>query len=65
MNNYVTNAINLKSYNLNDADKIIVLDNGEVNAVGTHEELLRSCEPYREIAVSQLSEKELGLEVDA
>ena len=36
-----------------DADKIIVLDNGEVNAVGTHEELLSSNEIYREVYESQ------------
>ncbi len=36
-----------------DADKIIVLDNGEVNAVGTHEELLHSNEIYREVYESQ------------
>lgn len=47
------------------AEKIIVLSDGKIDGVGTHAELLRSCETYREIAVSQLSEKELGLEVDA
>ena len=47
------------------AEKIIVLTDGKIDGMGTHEELLRSCETYREIAVSQLSEKELGLEVDA
>ncbi len=45
------------------ADKIIVLKDGQIDGVGTHEELLRSCETYREIAVSQLSAKELGMEV--
>ena len=47
------------------AEKIIVLSDGKIDGIGTHEALLRSCETYREIAVSQLSEKELGLEVDA
>ena len=47
------------------AEKIIVLTDGKIDGMGTHEELLRSCKTYREIAVSQLSEKELGLEVDA
>ena len=45
------------------ADKIIVLKDGQIDGVGTHEELLRSCDTYREIAVSQLSAKELGMEV--
>ena len=47
------------------AEKIIVLTDGRIDGMGTHAELLHSCETYREIAVSQLSEKELGLEVDA
>lgn len=42
------------------ADKIIVLDDGVVVGQGTHEELLKTCEEYREIATSQLSEEELG-----
>ena len=42
-----------------DADQIIVLDNGKIAGKGTHEELLASCEIYREIALSQLSEEEL------
>ena len=41
------------------ADQIIVLDNGSIVGLGKHEELLESCETYREIAKSQLSEKEL------
>jgi ATP-binding cassette subfamily B protein len=41
------------------ADQIIVLENGEIVGRGTHRELLRSCEIYREIARSQLSEEEL------
>ena len=41
------------------ADKIIVLDNGRVVGIGKHKELLRTCEVYKEIAGSQLSEKEL------
>ena len=42
-----------------NADKIIVLDNGESVGVGTHEELLKSCEVYKQIALSQLSKEEL------
>ena len=43
------------------ADQIIVLDEGRVVGQGTHEELLRSCPAYLEIAQSQLSAAELGL----
>ena len=42
-----------------DADKIIVLDEGKMVGIGTHDELMKSCEVYRQIAYSQLS-KELG-----
>jgi len=38
------------------ADRIIVLDDGQIAGMGTHTELLESCEPYREIVVSQLGE---------
>ena len=41
------------------ADRIIVLDDGKIAGMGTHRELLRECEAYREIARSQLSEAEL------
>lgn len=44
---------------IKEADKIIVLDQGNVVGVGTHKELLESCEVYKEIALSQLSEEEL------
>lgn len=40
-----------------DLDKIIVLDNGEIAAIGTHEELIKICEIYRSIAISQLGEE--------
>ncbi|MBQ6477620.1 MAG: ABC transporter ATP-binding protein [Bacilli bacterium] len=42
-----------------NADKIIVLDKGECVGIGTHEELLKTCQIYKEIAFSQLSEEEL------
>lgn len=42
-----------------DADQIIVLDEGKMVGKGTHRELLNSCDVYREIAMSQLSEEEL------
>jgi ATP-binding cassette subfamily B protein len=41
------------------ADKIVVLDEGRVVGQGTHAELLRTCDQYREIAYSQLSPEEL------
>ena len=42
-----------------NADKIIVLDNGECVGMGTHKELLKTCDIYKQIALSQLSRKEL------
>ena len=42
-----------------NADKIVVLDKGECVGMGTHQELLKNCEVYKEIALSQLSEEEL------
>ena len=43
-----------------NADKILVLDNGECVGQGTHKELLKTCEIYKQIALSQLSEEELN-----
>ena len=45
-----------------NADQILVLDGGRIVGCGTHSALLRSCETYREIALSQLSAAELGEE---
>ncbi len=42
-----------------NADKIMVLDNGKCVGIGTHKELLKNCEVYKEIALSQLSKEEL------
>ena len=44
-----------------NADRIIVLDEGRVVGAGTHRELLKTCDVYREIAMSQLSEEELAV----
>ena len=44
-----------------DADQIVVLDKGEVVGLGKHEDLVRNCPVYQEIALSQLSKEELGL----
>lgn len=45
---------------IKDADQIMVLDEGKVVGLGTHESLLKTCDVYREIARSQLSEEELN-----
>lgn len=42
-----------------NADKIVVLDNGRCVGIGTHKELLKTCEVYKQIALSQLSKEEL------
>lgn len=44
---------------IKDADKIIVLENGNMVGIGRHEELIENCEVYKEIALSQLSKEEL------
>ena len=43
-----------------NADQIIVLDDGNMEGIGTHKELMKNCEVYRQIAMSQLSEEELA-----
>lgn len=44
-----------------DADKIIVLDNGKIVGMGKHDELLKTCDVYKEIALSQLSKEALTI----
>lgn len=46
------------------ADQILVLDDGKIVGKGTHEELLKDCDVYKQIASSQLSAKELGVEAE-
>lgn len=46
---------------IKDADRIVVLDDGEVVGIGTHQELMINCEVYQEIAYSQLSKEELEI----
>lgn len=45
---------------IRNADKIVVLDEGKAVGIGTHEELMKNCKVYQEIAMSQLSAEELG-----
>lgn len=45
---------------IRDADKIIVLENGKIAGMGRHEELMKTCETYQQIALSQLSKEELA-----
>ena len=45
---------------IRDADRIIVLEDGNIAGQGTHDELMKNCEVYRQIAYSQLSEEELA-----
>ena len=45
---------------IRDADRIIVLDEGQIAGIGTHDELMQNCEVYRQIAYSQLSKEELA-----
>jgi ATP-binding cassette subfamily B multidrug efflux pump len=47
------------------AEQIVVLDNGEVAGIGTHGELMKNCNVYREIALSQLSREELNHDTTA
>ncbi len=50
--------ISQRTTSLKDADKIIVMDDGTSVGIGTHDELLETCEVYREIYQSQMNEKE-------
>lgn len=50
--------VSQRATSIKNADKIIVLDEGEVKGIGTHEELFDSCDVYREICLSQVSKEE-------
>ena len=60
---YIKNATNLivaqRVGTIKEADKILVLDEGKLVGSGTHKELLKNCDIYREIAISQLGEEEV------
>ncbi len=42
------------------ADRIVVLENGGIAGIGTHDELMTTCETYREIVLSQVTEEEVA-----
>lgn len=50
--------VSQRATSIRNADKIIVLDEGEVKGIGTHEELFDTCDVYREICLSQVSKEE-------
>lgn len=52
--------VSQRATSIKQADQILVLDDGKLAGKGTHEELLETCEVYREICLSQLSEKEVN-----
>lgn len=52
--------VSQRATSIKQADKILVLDDGELAGVGTHKELMETCEVYREICLSQLSEQEVN-----
>lgn len=52
--------VSQRATSIKHADKILVLDDGELAGVGTHQELMESCQIYREICLSQLSEQEVN-----
>ena len=51
--------VSQRASSVRQTDKILVLDDGELAGVGTHEQLFKSCQVYREICLSQLSEEEV------
>ena len=55
--------ISQRTTSLKEADKIIVMDDGEAVGIGTHDELLKNCDVYSEIYRSQMNEKEDGSNV--
>ena len=63
LKNYTKNATSLivaqRIGTIMNADKIVVLDSGKCVGIGTHKELLKTCDIYKQIALSQLSKEEL------
>lgn len=54
--------VSQRAASVRDADRIIVLDDGELSGIGTHEELMRTCDVYREIYESQFGRVRTGME---
>ena len=52
--------VSQRAASIRNADQILVLEDGRQAGLGTHEELLKTCEVYREICMSQLSEEEMN-----
>ena len=61
MGNSTTLIVAQRISSIMTADQIVVLDHGRIVGLGKHEELMETCEIYREIAASQLSEEEVGV----
>lgn len=53
--------VSQRASTVKDADKIIVFDNGEIKGIGTHDYLMNNCDVYKEIFLSQLSQKEAAI----
>lgn len=53
-------VVSQRAASVMQADRIVVMDDGKIAGIGKHEELLRSCQVYREICLSQLSEQEVA-----
>jgi len=51
--------VSQRASTIRNADRIVVLDDGQMAGCGKHGELMETCEVYREICLSQLSEKEV------
>ena len=52
--------VSQRASTIRSADQIVVLDDGRVAGIGTHRQLMSTCETYREICLSQLSGEEVG-----
>ena len=53
--------VSQRASTVKNADKIIVFDNGEIKGIGSHDYLINTCEVYKEICLSQFSQKEEAL----